>query len=134
MASNLSAMTAACMSVTHAHFDRIVVVVAGRSLSWPRKPTKTVLRIPAMQFVAESNMRTAVLAKSAGTGKKIEVRIGGKPSILARWATRIIRRTKTLCATRPFFRAIATKIGTTLNQLVSGLVGFYGTRRQSVHP
>ena len=133
MVSKLSFTIAVCSCATLAKVNAFFAVVG--NLGFRRtKRTKTVLRIPAMQFVAENKMRTAILAKSSRPGKKFEVRIGGKPSTLARRATRIIRCTKTLCAKHPIFRAIGTKIGTTQKPLDFGLVGFYGANIQSVHP
>ena len=126
-------MIAACSLVLLVSQNAVFVDVG--NLGFRRtKPTKTVLRIPAMQFVAENKMRTAILAKSSRPGKKLKFVSEAKPSTLARRATRIIRRTKTLCAKHPIFRAIETKIGTTQNPLDVGLVGFYGTKIQSVRP
>ena len=133
MVSKLSFTIAVCSCVTRVKVNAIFADVG--NLGFRRtKRTKTVLRIPAMQFVAENKMRTAILAKSSRPGKHLKFVSETKPSTLARRATRIIRRTKTLCAKHPIFRAIETKIGTTQNPLDFGLVGFYGTKRQSVHP
>ena len=133
MVSKLSFTIAVCSCATLAKVNAIFAVVG--SLGFRRtKRTKTVLRIPAMQFVAENKMRTAILAKSSRPGKKLKFVLETKSSTLVRRATRIIRRTKTLCAKHPIFRATETKIGTTQKPLDFGLVGFYGTGRQSVHP
>ena len=133
MASKLYFTIAVCSCPTLAKVNAIFAGVGNLGFRRTRR-TKTVLRIPAMQFVAENKMRTAILAKSSRPGKKLKFVLETKSSTLVRRATRIIRRTKTLRAKRPIFRVIATNIGTTQKQLVSGLVGFYGTKRQSVHP
>ena len=133
MVSKLSFTIAVCSCATLAKVNAICAVVG--NLGFRRtKRTKPVLRIPAMQFVVENKMRTATLAKSSRPGKKLKFVLEKKSSTLVRRATRIIRRTKTLCAKHPIFRAIETKIGTTQKPLDFGLVGFYGTKRQSVHP
>ena len=77
MASNICSTIVAYMFATRANLSAIFVDV-GNLGSRRTKPTKTALRIPTMQFVAASNMRTAILAKSSRPGKKFEVRIGGK--------------------------------------------------------
>ena len=133
MVSRQYATTARCSCSTRSRAN-VTVVGASYLASRAGKRTKTVLRIPAMQFVAESKMRTAILAKSSRPGKKLKFVLETKSSTLVRRATRIIRRTKTLCAKHPIFRAIETKIGTTQKPLDFGLVGCYGTKRQSVHP
>ena len=133
MVSKLSATIVACPFAMRANLSAMFVDVSNAG-SRRTKPTKTALRIPAMQFVAENKMRTAILAKSSRPGKNLKFVLETKPFTLVRRATRIIRRTKTLCAKHPIFRAIETKIGTIQNPLDFGLVGFYGTKRQSVHP
>ena len=77
MASKLSFTIAVCSCATLAKVNAIFADV-GNLDSRRMKRTKTVLRIPAMQFVAENKMRTAILAKSSRPGKTIEVRIGNK--------------------------------------------------------
>ena len=133
MASKLSFTIAVCSCATLAKVNAIFAGVGNLGFRRTRR-TKTVLRIPAMQFVAENKMRTAILAKSSRPGKKLKFVLETKSSTLVRRATRTIRRTKTLCAKHPIFRATETKIGTTQRPLDFGLVGFYGTKRQSVHP
>ena len=133
MVSKLSFTIAVCSCATLAKVNAIFAGVGNLGFRRTRR-TKTVLRIPAMQFVVENKMRTAILAKSSRPGKTLKFVLETKSSTLARQATRILRRTKTLCAKHPIFRAIETKIGTTQKPLDFGLVQFYGTKRQSVHP
>ena len=77
MVSKLAFTIAVCSCAMLAKVNAIFADVG--NLDFRRtKCTKTVLRIPAMQFVAGNKMRTAILAKSSRPGKKFEVRIGGK--------------------------------------------------------
>ena len=77
MVSKPSVTTAVFSCATHVRAN-VIVAGAGFLALQRTKPTKTVLRIPAMQFVAENKMRTAILAKSSRPGKKFAGRIGGK--------------------------------------------------------
>ena len=77
MASKLSFTIAVCSCATLAKVNAIFAVVG--NLDFRRtKRTKTVLRIPAMQFVAENNMRTAIMSKSDRVANKYMVQVGNQ--------------------------------------------------------